>query len=78
MSCGCNKMTHEPISQFSPEVQISESDTLTGRTIKHSSGKILTVSSPIRDINGSLLGYITNDSEGKIIRIFSKDVAEVL
>jgi hypothetical protein len=55
-----------------------EPDPLTGRTVKHSTGKILNVTAPIRDVNGSLIGYITNDQEGKVIRIFAKDVEEVL
>jgi len=78
MGCGCNQMNHEQGAQMvssNPEII---SDELTGKNIRHSTGKILTISSPIRDINGDIIGYITNNQEGKVIRIFAKDVSEVL
>jgi hypothetical protein len=78
MSCGCGQANHEQIPQMTEYRANSEPDSLTGRTIKHSTGKILTISAPIRDVNGSLIGYITNDQDGKVMRIFSKDVSEVL
>jgi hypothetical protein len=78
MSCGCGQPNHEQIAQMTGSTSNVEPDSLTGRTIKHSTGKILNVTAPIRDVSGSLLGYITNDQEGKVIRIFAKDVTEVL
>jgi hypothetical protein len=78
MSCGCGQANHEQITQMSESSLNSEPYPLTGRTIRHSTGSILNVTSPIRDVNGSLIGYITNNQEGRIIRIFAKDVVEVL
>ena len=78
MSCGCGQPSHEQIAQMTESRTNMEPDPITGRTVKHSTGKILNVTAPIRDVNGSLIGYITNDQEGKVIRIFAKDVAEVL
>ncbi len=78
MSCGCGQANHEQITQMSEYRSNVEPDSLTGKKIKHSTGKILNITAPIRDVNGTLIGYITNDPEGKVIRIFAKDVAEVL
>ena len=78
MSCGCGEAIHEPIAQIGESSLNAEPDPLTGRTIRHSTGSILNVTSPIKDVNGSLIGYITKNEEGRIIRIFAKDVVEVL
>lgn len=38
----------------------------------------LLVNSPIHDIYGDIIGYVTKNSEGNTVRIFKKNVKQIL
>jgi hypothetical protein len=53
-------------------------DTLSGKNILDSSGNKLLVTSPIRDVYGDIIGYITKKEDGSVMRIFAKNVVEII
>jgi hypothetical protein len=49
-----------------------------GKKVRHTSGKILSIQSPIKDVNGMVIGYIAIEDPNRTVRIFAKDVSEIL
>jgi hypothetical protein len=41
-------------------------------------GRKLLINEPIYDIYNDIIGYITKNSEGKIVRIFASNIKEIL
>jgi hypothetical protein len=41
-------------------------------------GRKLLVQGPIHDIYGDIIGYITKNEDGNIIRIFKKNIKQIL
>jgi hypothetical protein len=41
-------------------------------------GRKLLIQDPIYDIYNDIIGYITKNSEGKIIRIFASNIKQIL
>ena len=41
-------------------------------------GRKLLINSPIYDTYNDIIGYITKNSDGNIVRIFSKNVKEII
>ena len=41
-------------------------------------GRKLLIQDPIHDIYNDIIGYITKNSEGKIIRIFASTIKQIL
>jgi hypothetical protein len=78
MSCGCgNNQNLNQILAERQEIQSSD-DPYVGKTVRHTSGKILSIQSPIKDVNGMVIGYIAIEDPNRTVRIFSKDISEIL
>jgi hypothetical protein len=78
MSCGCgnNKNLNQILTERQ-EIQSSD-DPYVGKKVRHTSGKILSIQSPIKDVNGMVIGYIAIEDPNRTVRIFAKDVSEIL
>jgi len=76
MSCGCQEsknFVREPI--HNPILDYSNPNALDGKFIIHSNKTLLKVLEPILDTKEkNLIGFVTQNREGKKIRIFAEDV----
>lgn len=75
MGCGCGNQ--QTIINLEKTRRVRK-DELVNKRIVDTSGKELLVVSPIPDIYGDVIGYITKDSGGNTIRIFAKNVQKIL
>jgi len=74
--CGCNKL---PLNQIGERINRSkEPDRLSGKNIIDSSGNRLLVTDAIRDVYGDIVGYITLNVSGQTVRIFARNVAQII
>jgi hypothetical protein len=74
--CGCNSL---PLNQIGERInRAKEPDRLSGKNIIDSNGTRLLVTDAIRDVYGDIIGYITLNESGQIIRIFAKNVAQII
>ncbi len=74
--CGCNQL---PLNQIGERInRAKEPDRLSGKNIIDSNGTRLLVTDAIRDVYGDIIGYITLNESGQIIRIFAKNVAQII
>ena len=74
--CGCNSL---PLNQIGERInRAKEPDRLSGKNIIDSNGTRLLVTDAIRDVYGDIVGYITLNESGQIIRIFAKNVAQII
>lgn len=73
--CGCNKssQTDSPIRTQSKEVT-----DLLNKWIVDNSGRKLLVQSPIYDVYNDIIGFITKSEKDSVVRIFKKNVVQVL
>lgn len=76
MCNSCNKRTLDQIGQRI--TRTNEPDTLSGKNILDSNGNRLLVSDAIRDIYGDIIGYITLNENGQTVRIFARNVAQII
>jgi hypothetical protein len=74
--CGCNNLTVGQMGE--PVHRRKELDTLSGKNIKDINGNVLLVTAPIHDVYGDIIGYITKTQEGNTMRIFAKNVAQII
>jgi hypothetical protein len=51
---------------------------LSGKNIIDSNGNKLLVTDAIRDVYGDIIGYITLNESGQTIRIFARNVAQII
>jgi hypothetical protein len=75
MGCGCGGQKRLVNLETTRSIR---KDDLVNKRIVDTSGKELLVVSPIQDIYGDVIGYITKDSSGNTIRIFAKNVQKIL
>ena len=74
MSCNCGTQdSYEPNYSYR-----KKKDKLSGKWILDVQERKLYVESPIYDVYGDIIGYITKNESGDLIRIFSKNVAKIL
>jgi hypothetical protein len=73
--CNCGRVTETTHPRL--HLPQEEQDFISGKWILDTNKRRLYVQSPIRDFSGSIIGYITNNEEGSIFRIFSKNVYKV-
>ena len=74
--CGCNQLTPGQIGETVSRRK--EPDLLSGKNIKDINGNRLLVTAPIHDVYGDIIGYITKTEDGKTLRIFAKNGAEII
>jgi hypothetical protein len=74
--CGCNSL---PLNQIGERInRAKEPDRLSGKNIIDSNGTRLLVTDAIRDVYGDIVGYITLNESGQTIRIFARNVAQII
>jgi hypothetical protein len=73
--CGCNKniSSYEQV----PGTR-KQQDTMSGKWILDVQNRELYLESPIYDVYGDIIGYITKNKSGDIIRIFSKNIVQII
>ena len=67
-------------SQFEPikRNMTKEESKILNKWIIDNLGRKLLIQDPIYDIYNDIIGYITKNSEGKIIRIFASNIKQIL
>ena len=74
MSCNCDSYTsYEPNYSYR-----KQKDRISGKWVIDVQNRKLFAQSPIYDVYGDIVGYITKNEEGDTIRIFSKNVAKII
>lgn len=75
MGCGCNKNRNvtKPTS-----VSTTQQENLTGKFVLDQSNRKLLIIEPIFDSYRDIIGYVTKDESQNTIRIFTKNITEVL
>ena len=73
MSCNCESPnSYEPVNSYR-----KAKDLLSGKWILDIQKRRLYVSSAIYDVYGDIVGYITKNEAGDVIRIFAKNIAQI-
>jgi len=73
MSCNCESQnSYEPVNSYR-----KQKDKIGGKWIIDVQGRRLFADKPIYDVYGDIVGYITKNEEGDVIRIFAKNVAQI-
>lgn len=78
MGCGCGADNQEILGADYIQNYKKEQSAIDNKWILDSLDRKLLVSGPIHDIYGDIIGYITKNTEGNIIRIFKKNVKQIL
>lgn len=73
--CGCGRNANTDLVQRSHSKEVS---TILDKWIKDNLGRKLLVKEPIYDVANDIVGYITESESGNTIRIFRKNVIQVL
>ena len=73
--CGCNGNinVYEQVSNTR-----KQPDTMSGKWILDIQNRELYLESPIYDVYGDIIGYITKNKSGDIVRIFSKNIVQII
>lgn len=74
MGCGCGE---KRLVEIKPNRQVKKNE-LVNRRIVDVNGNELLVISPIQDVYGDVIGYITKNNDGNTVRIFAKNVQKIL
>jgi hypothetical protein len=74
MSCNClSQNSYEPVTTYR-----KAKDTVSGKWVLDVQERRLYVDKPIYDVYGDIVGYITKNENGDVIRIFSKNVVKII
>jgi len=73
--CGCGSPNAMEIRNMSPSKETSK---ILNHWVIDNMGRKLLVDSPIYDNYNDIIGYITKNESGNIVRIFSKNIKEIL
>jgi hypothetical protein len=74
MSCKCGtENSYEPNYSYR-----KKKDKVSGKWIIDVQERKLYAESPIYDVYGDIVGYITKNETGDLIRIFSKNISKIL
>lgn len=73
MSCNCGSQnSYEPVNSYR-----KQKDVISGKWVLDIQGRRLFVDSPIYDVYGDIVGYITKNEAGDVARIFAKNVSQI-
>lgn len=74
MSCNC-----ESYSSYEPNYSYrKKKDRVSGKWVIDVTGRKLYADKPIYDVYGDIVGYITKNESGDVVRIFAKNISQVL
>lgn len=74
MSCNC-----ESYSSYEPNYSYrKKKDKVSGKWVIDVTGRKLYADKPIYDVYGDIVGYITKNESGDVVRIFAKNISQVL
>jgi hypothetical protein len=74
MSCNCDSYTsYEPNYSYR-----KQKDKVSGKWVMDVQGRKLYAEKPIYDVYGDIIGYITKNESGDVLRIFSKNISQIL
>ena len=74
MSCNCQSQnSYEPVTSYR-----KQKDRISGKWVMDIQGRKLLADSPIYDVYGDIVGYITKNESGDVVRIFAKNIAQVM
>jgi len=73
--CGCNGNTSSYEQVPSTRKQ---QDAMSGKWILDVQNRELYLENPIYDVYGDIIGYITKNKSGDTIRIFSKNIVQII
>ena len=74
MSCNCQSQnSYEPVNSYR-----KKKDVISGKWIMDIQGRKLLADSPIYDVYGDIVGYITKNESGEVVRIFAKNIALIV
>lgn len=73
--CDCGTRREEIVYSDHYKKEISLID---NKWIIDNLGRKLLVNEPIHDIYGDIIGYVTKNEEGNVIRIFKKNIKQIL
>lgn len=74
MSCNC-----ESYSSYEPNYSYrKKKDKVSGKWVVDVTGRKLYADKPIYDVYGDIVGYITKNESGDVVRIFAKNISQVL
>jgi hypothetical protein len=73
MSCNCSPQnSYEPVTSYR-----KKPDRISGKWIIDVQERRLYAESPIYDVYGDIVGYITKKENGDVVRIFAKNIAQI-
>jgi hypothetical protein len=73
MSCNCQPQnSYETVNSYR-----KQKDVISGKWILDVQERRLFVDQAIYDVYGDIVGYITKNESGDVIRIFAKNVAQI-
>ena len=73
--CGCGSVN---ASEIRTMTHSKETSRILNSWIVDNMGRKLLVQSPIYDTYNDIIGYVTKNESGNIVRIFSKNIKEIL
>jgi hypothetical protein len=73
--CGCNGNINAYEQVPSTRKQ---QDTMSGKWILDTQNRELYLESPIYDVYGDIIGYITKNKSDNIIRIFARNIVQII
>lgn len=74
MSCNCSSPdSYQPLTTYR-----KQKDKISGKWIMDVQNRKLFAQSPIYDVYGDIVGYITKNESDDVIRIFSRNIAKIL
>ena len=73
--CGCNGNTNSYEQVPSTRKQ---QDTMSGKWVLDVQNRELYLENPIYDVYGDIIGYITKNKSGDIVRIFTKNIVQII
>lgn len=73
--CGCNGNIN--VYEQVPNTR-KQQDTMSGKWVLDIQNRELYLESPIYDVYGDIIGYITKNKSANTIRIFSKNIVQII
>ena len=73
--CGCGNKVQPDLIKRSHSKEISQ---ILNRWIIDNMNRKLLIQDPIYDVYNDIIGYITKEERGNVIRIFAKNIKEIL
>jgi hypothetical protein len=73
--CGCG---NPDISNYNERTHSKEVSQILNKWILDNLDRRLLIQDPIYDIYNDIIGYITKNADGNIVRIFAKNVKEII